>query len=241
MSTLLGLRLNFRTCGMALALGATCAACARPKDRTQPSPLPAGCPSDTPPSTTAQLQACLTVLDFDTVEAVGDEQVLTVIEKRKGSPCPGSTDSTPSCRYGPRATIEPEIHSHQHQLSDLNEGRIIARLSLAADQTEGYEKLSVVNGHPTYWWVQLAPRTEADLKRKYLENREEEGSYSRKVPFGRSVFVSAVPGEGGGLVMKEYPLDYTPHHGRFKQALARWVWDPEDEKTQGSCGQGCCR
>jgi hypothetical protein len=39
---------------------------------------------------------------------------------------------------------------------------------------------------------------------------------------------------------KEFPLKYTEHYDGFKQAVARWVWDPTDETTQGSCGQGCC-
>jgi hypothetical protein len=129
-------------------------------------------------------------------------------------PCPGP------CRYGPLATIQPEKHSHLYNDAQLKEGRIIARLQLDSLETKDYKKLNLVPGGITYWWVQ-----------KTSEDREDAG---------RSVYIT-LAGDRVVPPPKEYPLKYIKHYNGFKQAVARWVWDPTDEKTQGTCGQGCCR
>lgn len=128
-------------------------------------------------------------------------------------PCPGP------CRYGPLATIQPEKHSHLYSDAQLKEGRIIARLQLDSAETKDYKKLGLVPHGVTYWWV--------------LKTSDD------SVNAGRSVFLTLA----GERVQppKEYPLKYKEHYGGFKQAVARWVWDPTDETAQGTCGQGCCR
>jgi hypothetical protein len=211
---------------IACVAGANSIGCAGgpPYDGSVP-PLPAGCPSDAPPLSAAQLDACLTALDFDTLEAAGDAQLLTVFNTRPGAPggpCPpGVPDTVISCRHGPLAVIEPEINSFRYSSDDLAHGRIIAKLSVKG-QTEGYDKLALAPGHDTYWWVLKDPRKPDSAA-------------------GRSVYITHMKGSTDRLPNKEYVLQYVKHVGRFKQGLARWVWDPKDEKTQGSCSQGCCR
>lgn len=186
------------------------------------TPLPPGCPADSPPSTATELDACTTGLVFEDLEAAGDQQRLIVFEKTGGSPCPpGVPDSIGSCRAGPLAKIEPETHSHLRSYSELKRGRIIARLSLAQGETEDYDKLALARDRITYWWVQLTNTTDT-------------------LNAGKSYYVRK--GENGAtkLVQQDYVLRYTPHPDRFKQALARFIWDPTDDKTQGSCSQGCC-
>jgi hypothetical protein len=170
--------------------------------------LPQGCRRNRPPSTPAELTACLQGLDFeDTIEAVGDQQQLMI-----HPPCPAS------CRYGPLATIQPEKHSHLYSYDELNEGRIIAKLFLDPKEIRDYRKLGLVPGGVTYWWVQ-----------KTSENPDSAG---------RSVYITLVGEKLRPPV--ENTLKYTEHENGFQQAVARWVWDPLDEKTQGTCGQGCC-
>jgi hypothetical protein len=203
--------------------------------------LPLGCPPNAPPSTPTELQACRTALQFDTLEAAGDDQVLTVIEARPGSPCPGSKNPALSCRYGPQAVIQPEMRSHDLKFRHLKEGRIIATLFLKPGEKVPYDSLAMVPDSASYWWVQLTDTTEKDFDDKYSKSEREGQVHGKKYSYGRSVFVSAAPGKDGKLLNREYRLQYVKHPDKFKQALARWVWDPDDEKTQGSCGQGCCR
>jgi len=125
-------------------------------------------------------------------------------------------------RYGPLAKIEPEKHSHLYkdEYKELKEGRIIARLFLRPHQ-KGYSKLGLVPGDTTYWWVQKTSEDTANA--------------------GRSVFVTLIDGKVVPTEDREKrPLKYEKHEQGFRQAVARWVWDPLDEKTQGTCGQGCC-
>jgi hypothetical protein len=169
--------------------------------------LSADCKPGRPPSTRAELTACLEGLEFDSIEAVGDKQPLMV-----NPPCPES------CRYGPLATIQPEKHSHLYSDAELKEGRIIAKLTLDPKETKGYKKLGLVPGGVTYWWVQ-----------KTSENYDKAG---------KSVYVTLQAEELRAPIANT--LQYTEHKNGFQQAVARWVWDPKDEKTQGTCGQGCC-
>jgi hypothetical protein len=104
------------------------------------------CPDSGPPTTRAELRACVARDTFDTNELVGDEQRLMV-----NPPCPDS------CRYGPLAKIEPTLRAHQYSDDDFRKGRIIARLFVRRDQ-KGYPKLALVPGYMTYWWVQKDPR-----------------------------------------------------------------------------------
>jgi hypothetical protein len=128
-------------------------------------------------------------------------------------PCPAS------CKYGPLATIQPEKHSHRYSEDELKEGRIIAKLFLDPAATKDYKKLGLIRGGTTYWWVQKTSD-------KYDD-------------WGRSVYVT-LDKDGKLRPNVEHRLSYTEHENGFQQAVARWVWDPNDEKTQGTCGQGCC-
>ncbi|MFL5514447.1 MAG: hypothetical protein ACJ8CN_18650, partial [Gemmatimonadales bacterium] len=85
-------------------------------------------------------------------------------------------------------------------------------------------------GDTTYWWVQVTKGTDREIY-----------SAGKKDSVGISVFISTAVNPDSSPVTKTYPLNYVSHKDKFKQSLARWVWDPDDEKTQGSCGQGCCR
>jgi hypothetical protein len=229
--------LPYRRLGLHLwAIPVWLGACAGPGVGTSA----AGCGTQGPPSTLAALRECVRPMGFDTLEAAGDEQALTIIGN-DGLSCPGTKDRARSCRYGPIARIQPESTSHRHKLSDLREGRIIAKLVLPEGETQRYDSLALVPRKPTYWWVQITEKSEGDLYKKashYEQHKHD--PYGKQDSVGVSLFISEEPA-GNGLLMKRYPLYYVKHEGKFKQALARWIWDPNDEKAQGSCGQGCCR
>lgn len=119
-------------------------------------------------------------------------------------------------RHGPLTKIEPVLNSHEYSQDDLKEGRIIARFTSGPGEA-GYPKLGIVAGQTTYWWVQIDETGRA----------------------GRSFYIS----EGKGEKLSSTPdqLKVDPHPGKFKQAVARWVWYEDDEKGQGTCGQACCK
>ena len=203
-------------------------------------PSAPGCGSG-PPSTLAALRECVAQMGFDTLEAAGDEQALTIIEQSGGISCPGTKNDPRTCRYGPIARIQPESTSHRHRLPDLREGRIIAKLILPEGETKRYDSLALVPGKPTYWWVQILEKSESDLAKKASHyEKHKHDKYGKQDSVGVSLFISEEPA-GDTLFTQRYPLYYIKHEGKFKQALARWIWDPNDEKAQGSCGQGCCR
>jgi hypothetical protein len=176
------------------------------------SALPSGCPPDSAPGDTTQLNACLQGLTFDTVPAIGDEQRLMIRDSLPGPFCHG--DTTHSCRYGPLAKIEPVIGAHEYTDGALLEGRIIARMFIRPAETDSYPKLGLVLNDTTYWYVNTT------LDSSYLVSR---------------------PSSGAQLATTVRQLEVDPHPDRFQQAVARWVWDDTDEKTQGTCGQACCR
>ena len=179
--------------------------------------LPPGCPNGSAPADTTQLRACLTGIQFDTTEFVGDEQRLMVRADSgsgPGAPCFG--DSTHVCRHGPLARVDPVKGSELYSDSALAQGRIIARIYLRPGETESYPKFGLVPGDTTYWWVSSA-----------------EG--------GSSAFVHR-DGSEATLADTTRGLTMTPHpYGSFQQAFAQWVWDPVDETLNGGCGSHCCR
>jgi hypothetical protein len=178
--------------------------------------LPPGCPSGSAPADTTQLRACLTGIDFDTTEFVGDEQRLMVRSDSGSGPgalCFG--DSTHVCRHGPLARVDPVKGSELYSDSALAEGRIIARIYLRTGETESYDKFGLVPGDTTYWWVNAAQDS--------------------------SLFVHRA-GMGPDLAVTRRGLTMTYHpHGSFQQAFAQWVWDPTDETLNGGCGSHCCK
>jgi hypothetical protein len=201
--------------GISVACGGTVSRNGDYAPRPNPPPGSAigGCPLGAPPSNAKELEACLRTLRFDSDALAGDEQPLMVLDK-SGSPCPG--DRSRSCRYGPLARIEPVVGAHEYTERELRDGRIIARLSLGPKETESYEKFGLSPGLLTYWWVQ----------------KDASGTT------GRSVYVTMTKGER--LTAVERTLEVYPYHGdsriRVTRALARWIWDADDEKTAGSCG-----
>jgi hypothetical protein len=184
-----------------------------------PQPAPAhaaGCPTGTAPADSTELHACLSTLEFDTVTAAGDEQRLMVREAVPGPLCHGG-DSTESCRYGPLAKIEPVKGAQARDSTELNGGRIIARLFLRPGETESYPKLGLTPGDTTYWWVKRETATQAA---------------------SRYVRISA----DSVVATQEQTIEIEGHTPEtYRQALARFIWDDADEKTQGPCGSGCCK
>jgi hypothetical protein len=181
--------------------------------------LPDGCPENRPAATTAELHTCLAGLQFDELPAAGDRQRLMIYDSGPGPGCPGA-DSIHNCRYGPLATVQPLKGAHKFDYGDLEEGRIIARMFVDSGETQGYPKFNLTPEDTVYWWVQTAAVPDS----------------------GRSVFISTATGQHpDSLVSLRRALGYEAHPGAFKQALASWVWDPNDEKVNGSCGSGCCR
>ncbi|MGH2668178.1 MAG: hypothetical protein ACRENJ_04050 [Candidatus Eiseniibacteriota bacterium] len=120
-----------------------------------------------------------------------------------------------SCPHGPLAKIEPERGSYAIPRDSLWRGWVIARI--VNEERGTYPKFGQRGQRITYWWVDS------------LAGRD-----------WRSVFVSedttAAP-----FVSDLDPPDDHPR-GTWKQALARWIWDPRDEAAWGTCGDSwCCR
>jgi hypothetical protein len=179
----------------------------------QTDTLPTGCLADTPPSDSTRLNACLHNLEFDTTETFGDEQRLMIRTLGPGPRCHG--DTTYSCRYGPLAKIEPVKGAHTYGDSALGKGRIIARMFIPATETDSYPKFQMAPGDTTYWWV----------------NTGKDSSYFVRHPH-----------QGGNVATLAKPLQRNQHPpDAFLQGVARWVWDDNDEKVNGSCGSACCR
>jgi len=204
-----------------LALGILAGCCKQPIVNVySPYPfyqyLPAGCPANAAPADTTELRHCLDSLKFDTAPAAGDEQRLLVHEA--GSPpCPFGSDTTKSCRHGPLAKVEPVIGTNQLLNTELNHGRIIGRLYLRAGETEPYPKLWLEPGDTTYLWVQRQSDTTA---------------------IARYVRISADTVAADSV--RNIRIELHPP-GTYQQALARFIWDDDDEHTQITCGAGCCR
>jgi hypothetical protein len=174
--------------------------------------LPKNCPTGRPPSTSDQLSACLEGLEFDTTEAIGDEQRLLVRDDG-GLPCHGDKQHT--CRYGPLAKVEPAKGAEMYSESSLAEGRIIGRIYLRAHETESYPKYGLVPVDTTYWWVNTK------LDKSFFVHRN---------------------GTRAELDTVSRGLTLTPHpSGTFQQAFAAWIWDETDETLNGGCSGHCCK
>jgi len=125
----------------------------------------------------------------------------------------------PDLHYGPLAAIQPEIGNHTIREDDLRHGRIIARIINKSD--EPYPKLGLAPHSITYWWAQL-------------------GADSTK---NQSVMIST---DSTGLVVSRTgrPLLYDGdrHDPVYRtRAVARWIWQEDDEQGWSSCGLKCCR
>lgn len=175
--------------------------------------LPPGCPSGSPPADSTQLNACLSGLEFDTTEFVGDEQRLLVYNSGGGLPCFGDQNHT--CRYGPLARVEPVKGAELYSKRAMAQGRIIARIYLRPREKESYAKFNVAPGDTTYWWVNSVQDTSQFVRRS-----------------GRGADVTV---KGRSLTMTRHPP------GSFQQAFARWVWNPTDETLNVGCSGHCCK
>lgn len=124
-----------------------------------------------------------------------------------------------SARYGPLATILPEVNANRGAVSQLRSGRIIARI--INESGESYAKLGLLPHAVTYWWVQ----------------------YDERADTGRSVFIT-VDSAGRVIGRTVSGLEVTRYHPggfRVNQPLARFVWTDNDEEVWGSCNGVCCK
>jgi hypothetical protein len=201
---------------LVVVLAVALAQCNSPSPGTVIGPLLAPCPAGTPPSDAGQLHACVDSLAFDTIAAAGDEQRLLVRGGGPGAACHGA-DTSHTCRHGPLAKIEPVINAHLRDTMQLNEGRIIARLFLRPGESESYGKLGLEPAGMTYWWVKRTSASSATSRYITLA--------------GNTVTMT----NEQSITIEQHPP------GAYGQALARFIWDEADEKTQGPCGVGCCR
>lgn len=125
----------------------------------------------------------------------------------------------PDLHYGPLAAIQPEIGNHTLSEDDLHHGRIIARIVNYSD--EPYPKLGLAPHSVTYWWAQLGADRTKD----------------------RSVMIAA-DSTGHILTRTGMPLRYDGYNHApvyRKRAVARWIWQEDDEQGWTSCGNSCCK
>lgn len=212
-------RLVLRT-GLAFLGVGIFTACCQPPRPPQP---PTGCPQGKPPSSAAELEACLQGFVFDTTYEVSDEQPLAVITQGKGPACPGDTTGGLTCRYGPIAKIEPLHGAQRYSENDLRQGRFIARMRITSGN-EGYAKFGLQPGALTYWWVQT---DEAGT-----------GGVSYYITITKDRKVSSLPPRK--LVRELYERNRDSYGRRIYQAVTRWLWTLEDETGKGTCGAGKC-
>jgi hypothetical protein len=124
-----------------------------------------------------------------------------------------------SARYGPLATVVPELHSYEGSLGTLKYGKIIAKV--VNESAEPYPKLGLAPHGTTYWWVQ----------------------YDSSTGSGFSVFI---PVDSGNNILRRLPhrgLDVKTSHETYRAtaALAHFVWENDDEALWGTCNGACCR
>jgi hypothetical protein len=185
--------------GVAVAVLSVVSACGAPRERAIPAPG-FRVPAKPGAGDTAWIRYVQS-LDFDPRPGAGDEQLLHI------GACPG-----PTCRHGPRATIQPARGSHRLTTAELAAGRVIARL-VNKDRID-YPKFGLRAQSTVYWWVDS---TSAGW---------------------RSVFFSTAP--GAAPLVSDAVVERN-HEYRWYEAIARWFWDPADEIAWGTCEvSGCC-
>jgi hypothetical protein len=151
------------------------------------------------------LQAYFQGLRFDTSEGAQDMQRLL-----RWYP--------DSLRYGPLASIQPEVGNYQNRPEAMEEGRVLARI--INHDSSSYPKLGLRPHSITYWWVKLDYRHKA----------------------GSAYFVSTDPRTGVILARTPVTVRFTPHADyRYRQPVARWLWRERDEMPWAPCPGGCCR
>jgi hypothetical protein len=192
------------------------------------------------------LDACLQKAAFDDSYEVIDEQPLAVITTSQGEPCPGDAAGSPlRCRYGPVAKIQPLIGAQRYSEEELMEGRIIAKMSVAGTEKEGYKKYGLMPGEATYWWVQTDKTREGGtsvfltttgragridtVSRPLTRKLDDDSTY--KDPDSRSR-ASDSRYQDSDSRYKKLP--------KLRRAIVRWIWSLDDETAKGKCGSGSC-
>jgi hypothetical protein len=166
------------------------------------------------------------------IDSVSDTTIIAYIRKLSFVPDTEAGDRQglllghfpASPRYGPVATILPEVNANRGSLAELRRnGKVIARIEMDKIGAQPYPKLALLPGATTYWWVRLDPR-DSSLT-------------------GRSVFIT-VDTLGHIVSRTAFPLKVMPEQGhrfyRNLQPLARFTWNPADEGTWGTCNGACC-
>ncbi len=169
------------------------------------------------------------------IDSVDDTTFSAYVRKLSFVPDPESGDRQglllghypENARFGPVATIQPEVHSNAGSVAELRHmGKVIARLQVESIGAQPYPKLGLLPGTTTYWWVRLNPGDTTTT--------------------GRSVFITV---DGLGHIVSRTSSDLTVHgYGdkwkhilyRNLQPLARFTWNPADQGTWGTCNGVCC-
>jgi len=119
-----------------------------------------------------------------------------------------------ACRHGPRSVIQPWKGAWALSGDWLAQGRIIARI--ITSDTASYLKYGIYGQDTVYWW---AGRRRGELT---------------------SVFTSTYP--GAAPVFRPLSIDSSHAENPWRQSIARWLWDPNDEQTWATCEPSkCCR
>jgi hypothetical protein len=129
-----------------------------------------------------------------------------------------------SARYGPVATVLPEVSSNTGSIELLQYGKIIARIQMDSIGAQPYPKLGLLPNATTYWWVRFDARVKEDT--------------------GSSLFITVDP--SGRILAVSPPTGiHVRREDRHRfyhnlQPLARFLWNPADDGLWGTCNGGCC-
>jgi len=126
------------------------------------------------------------------------------------------------CTVGPLVRIDPEIGSYKVGRAAIKGGRIIARIVNLDSTSMDYPKLNLHTRGTTYWWVDSAGP----------------GGY-------RSVLISSDTGDTlvkRVLNIHPYPDSGSGYSHKWRQALSRFLWVPDDEELWTACDtKYCCK
>jgi hypothetical protein len=158
--------------------------------------------------------------DADTVRAVvaqgRDTSLHFVTERGAGDEQLLHLGTCPgtSCRHGPVSVIQPWEGAYELSGGWLEQGRIIARI--ITRDTGRYPKYGIYGQDTVYWWAGLR--------------------HGEPV----SVFTSTYP--GARPAVRSLTVDSSHAGYKWRQSIARWLWDPRDEMAWATCEIArCCR
>jgi len=172
----------------------------RPTPRASFDRLDAKSPSD------SALQAHFRDLSFASSHGSTDEQPLMLGEYPRNA------------RYGPLATVEPEIGLLQINAEAFEQGRVVARI--INHGTESYERLGLPPKSITYWWAE----------------------YYQGTHRGRSILIATDSASGRILRRIEGGLSVLPDsvNPRYQMPVARWHFFATGERPCFPCPWGWC-